>query len=419
MRDIFITFLFAIAIPYCLVHAEFGIALWYFTSLFQPQTQVYGFAQSIPFGTIVGYVAIIGWLFSKGPKLPPRTPIVVLLILLGAWTGITTLNAVFFNVAYEQWNLFVRLLAMVLLSFAIVQSRQRLDILIWAICIALGYYGLKTGLFGLRGGLGTNFQGPTFMDGNNELARGIMMLVPLLVFLFKYHKSIWIKASLATVAISSMIALVLSGSRGAWLATIAMLAFAGMRAKRRFTWLLALGVIACTALPLLPTEIVDRFVSIQDYKTDGSIQGRLDSWQYALDKFPERPLMGGGFLVFDYEHNRASHNSYFQALGEHGAVGLFLFVGLLVVTAMATVSVSRRTYEVPNLKWANDLAFALQVILVGYAVGSLSINEAFFPVFYAIIGVVGSLQTVVARELATNPLPSSQQSPKSFSWRAT
>ena len=157
MRDIVVTVLFAIVLPYCLMHAEYAVALWYWASLFQPQTQTYGFAQSIPFATIAGILTIASWLLSKVPKRPPATWLVILMVLMAVWTGITTLNAVYYDFASTQWNLFVRLLAMVLLGIAIVQSRRQLEVIVWAICLSLGYYGFKTGLFALRGGLGANF----------------------------------------------------------------------------------------------------------------------------------------------------------------------------------------------------------------------------------------------------------------------
>lgn len=418
MRDIAVTVFFAIAIPYCLVHAELAIALWYWVSLFQPQTQTFGFATSIPFGLLAGITALVSWGLSKGPKLPPASPIVVMLVLLVVWTGITTLNALYFADAFDQWNLFLRLVIMILVGIVVVRSQLQLHYVIWSICLAIGYFGAKTGLFSFLGGLGKDFAGPSYMYGNNELARGIIMFLPLLMYLFSQYKQIWVKAGIAGVAFFSIIALVLSGSRGAWLGALAMAAFVAVRSRRGFAWMLLGGLVFTAAVPLLPAPIVDRFLSISDYKNDGSVQGRFDAWQYAIDKFPERPIMGGGFLVFDDEHKTSSHNSYVQALGEHGAVGLILYVSLLVVAALATVSVRRRTAGNSALGWANNLAFMIQISLVGYAVGSLSITAAFFPVLYAILGVLASLQILVKRELSSTGSDIEVAAQKSLKWRA-
>jgi len=418
LRDIAVTIFFAIAIPYCLVHAEFAIALWYWASLFQPQTQTFGFAQNIPFAWLAGATTLISWAFTKGPKLPPRTPIIILLISLVVWTGITTLNAIYFADALGQWNLFLRLVLMVVIGVVVVRSRQQLHYVIWSICLAIGYFGAKTGLFSFLGGLGKDFIGPSYMYGNNELARGIIMFLPLLMYLYTQYKQIWVKAGIVGVAFFSSIALILSGSRGAWLGALAMLTFVVMRSRRGLGWVLLGCFVFAAALPLVPDQIVDRFLSIGNYKTDASIQGRFDAWQYALDKFTERPIMGGGFLVFDDEFKTSSHNSYVQALGEHGAVGLILYVTLLIVAALTSVFIRRRTAGNPTLKWANQLAFMIQVSLVGYAVGSFSITAAFFPVFYAILGVLASLQVLVSRELAPAPAVPDVVPQKKLKWRA-
>jgi hypothetical protein len=50
---------------------------------------------------------------------------------------------------------------------------------------------------------------------------------------------------------------------------------------------------------------------------------------------------------------------------------------------------------------------------VGYVVGSISINQAFFPVFYSVLGVLASLQVVVRNELTQTKVPET----KSSRWR--
>jgi probable O-glycosylation ligase (exosortase A-associated) len=227
-----------------------------------------------------------------------------------------------------------------------------------------------------------------------------------------------VKAGILVVIILSVVALILSGSRGAWVAALAMTVFASLRSKRALAWMLAGGLIFAACIPYLPDSIVDRFLTIQHYDTDASFQGRVGSWQYALDKFPERPIVGGGFLIFDDEYKTSSHNSFVQALGEHGAVGLLLYVGLLIAAAATSITIRKRTAGRSELKWASHLAFMIQVSLLGYAVGSLTITAAFFPIFYAILGVLNSLQVLVKRELESTKLETDNLPQKPLRWRA-
>lgn len=387
------------AIPVGLMDAGYGIAIWYWVSLFQPHTQSFGFAKSFPFGPIAGVVAILTWLIWTKPKLPPANAIVVLIISLGVWTGFTTLNAVYPKQAYGEWDVFIKTIIMVVIGISIAQTKRRLDLLVWAICLALGYYGFKLGLFALQGGKGDNYRGPSYMQANNELARGMMMTIPLLIYLFLTNTKTWVRLGIAGVGLSSFACLVLSGSRGAWLATIAMIAFAGLRLKRGVLILTIAAIGGFVMFQVLPERITARFNTIDDYETDASFQGRVGAWMYAFDSFTRRPLAGGGFLIFDLEYNKASHNSYVQVLGEHGGVGFILFLSLLIACGMATRSVIRQARDRADLAWAKTLAYLIQIILVGYLVGSITKNHAFFPLLYAIIGVLASLQIIVRKEV--------------------
>jgi probable O-glycosylation ligase (exosortase A-associated) len=400
MRDLVFLTLFVAALPFCLARVHLAIALWYWTSLFQPQTLSFGAAGGAPFAAVAAIVVLISLLFSSGPKLPPRIPLVLILGALGAWTTLTTLHAAPIQLTYDRWSEFLKLLLMVLIGIAVLQTRTRLELLIWTVCACLGFYGFKMGLFALAGGSGSDFRGPSYMGGNNEIARGILISLPLLVYLFLHYKRIWVRAGLGAVALSSAIALILSGSRGAWLGALAMVCFVGARVRHGLAGIALIGIIGLCCVQFLPAAIVQRFFSIEDYQTDASVQGRFGSWEFALQEFPHRPLMGGGFGIFEFEHHVASHNSFFQALGEHGAVGLLLYLLLLIIAWRCTSKIRRAARKRRDLSWAADLSLAIRISLVGYIVGSLSINQAFFPAIYAVIGILASLQIIVQRELA-------------------
>ena len=411
MRDLFFTLVLLAAIPIGLTTNYMALAFWYWIAFFQPHTQSFSFAMSVPFGQVAAGLALLSWMISKEKKLPPATPIVVLLVLLAVWVSITSLAAMFPSYAYVKWDLTVKVILMALVGIAVMQSRERLNILIWAICLAIGYYGFKLGLFGLAGGGGSSYRGPSYMNENNGLARAMIMFIPLLWYLVLQHKQTWVRAGLIAVGLSSCLALLFSGSRGAWIAALAMAGFYGLRIKGGVFWMSIAGVLAVATIPLLPDHIVARFTSIGELGTDGSFQGRVEAWKFGFNLFLDRPIVGGGFGVFDYGHGRASHNSYFQMLGEHGGVGFILFISLLWYCASAMRWVRRMTKERPDLKWASQLALMLQVILVGYCVGSLTINHAVFPLLYGIISIIAALQIVVRRELAASAAAAAPEMP--------
>lgn len=402
MRDIFFAIVFLGAIPVGLLSAHLAVTYWYWISYFQPHTQAFGFAKSLPFGQAAGGIALLSWLISREKKLPPPTAPVVLLLILAVWVSVTTLNAQYPGPAAAKWDVTIKTLLMTFVGISLIQTRVRLETLIWAICVAVGYYGFKLGLFALAGGGGGSFRGPSYMNQNNGLARGMIMTIPLLWYLFWRHKQLWVRAGLGAVGASSAVALVFSGSRGAWVAALAAAVFFGLRLKRGILIMSVAGAASLAIIPLLPEKIINRFLSISEMDADASFQGRMGAWQYGFELFGRKPIAGGGFGVFDYGYGKASHNSFIEMLGEHGAVGLGIFVALLVACASITFWIRRATKYRPDLAWASELALMLQIILVGYGVGSLTINHAVFPLLYGIIGILASLQIIVRRELQTS-----------------
>lgn len=400
MRDIFFALIFLGAIPVGLLSAHLAIAYWYFVSYFQPHTQVWSFGKSLPYGPAAAAIALLSWLLYRGKKFPPPTGIVVLLVLLAAWVTFTTfITAQFPDAAYRKWDVTIKTLLMVFLSLAIVRTKEHLHLIIWAICIGVGYYGFKLGLFSLRGGLGASFSGPSYMDENNGLARGMILTIPLLIYLFFQYKHPFVRAGLLGVALSSAMALVFSGSRGGWVAALAAVTFMGLRVRRGLFLVVVLFAVGIAIIPLLPSHLIERFATIAEMDSDGSFQGRVEAWKYGLKFFTQKPLWGGGFGIFERAHGRASHNSYIQMLGEHGAIGLMIFASLIITCFLVAHRIRRLAKYRRELLWASRLALAMQVILIGYSVGSLTINHAVFPLWFAIVAVLGSLQIVVQTEL--------------------
>lgn len=117
--------------------------------------------------------------------------------------------------------------------------------------------------------------------------------------------------------------------------------------------------------------------------------------------------MGGGFQIYGptsfalWAPNptdvHAAHSIYFAALGEHGYVGLFLFLTLMFLTWRAGSAVIRLSKGTIDLTWAANLARMLQVSIIGYAIGGAFLSVLYFDVFYYIIMCTVLLRTIVEK----------------------
>jgi probable O-glycosylation ligase (exosortase A-associated) len=146
--------------------------------------------------------------------------------------------------------------------------------------------------------------------------------------------------------------------------------------------------------------------TIAEYDEDDSVQGRFESWRYALEVVRERPVIGGGFEIFRGNQAatavgyRSAHSIYFEALAEHGYVGLGLFLAIGIGTYLTASAIIRRARDRADLAWAADLAAMVQVCIAAYATAGLFLNLATFDLYYHVVAIAVIAHALVRARLA-------------------
>jgi probable O-glycosylation ligase (exosortase A-associated) len=84
----------------------------------------------------------------------------------------------------------------------------------------------------------------------------------------------------------------------------------------------------------------------------------------------------------------AAHSIYFQVLGNHGFVGLFMFLTIWVMTWRAAGWLRTHCTKIPEAAWCVDLGAMCQVCLLGYAVGGAFLSLAYFDLPYNVMVLV-------------------------------
>ncbi len=138
--------------------------------------------------------------------------------------------------------------------------------------------------------------------------------------------------------------------------------------------------------------------TIQTYDEDASASQRLEAWQTAINVGNSRPL-GLGFAMYNavtagiyappgVTFIRAAHSIYFQVLGEHGYVGLVLFVLIWWLTFRVAAQLRREARNRPEVAWVYTLAGMCQVSLVAYLVGGAFLSLAYFDMPYNVMVIL-------------------------------
>ncbi len=412
MRDVLLTLIVFGSIPFIFRSPVNGVLMWVWISVMNPQTQTWGFAHNIPFAMVIAVATMASMALTREPRSLPWTPLTLTLLAFALWMNITLPFSLYLESSLDQWNKVMKIMLMNVVVIMLVKSRQDIHRLMWVLVLSLGFYGVKGGLFTLRTGGGQRVWGPgdSFIGDNNAIALALIMVIPLIVYVQQNTAQKWLRRALAGAILLCALAALGSYSRGGLLAIAAMCAFLWLKSPQK----LAVGGAMVLAAPLLllfmPEQWSSRMDSINDYAADSSAMGRINAWLMAFNLACDR-FFGGGFEIYlpavfaQYAPNpsdvHAAHSIYFQVLGEHGFVGLGLYLLLGGLTWHCGSSIIARTSNIESLRWANTLAKMVQTSLVGFAVGGAFLSLLYFDLPYYLLAAMLATRALVERELAT------------------
>lgn len=420
LRDILIFTIVFIVLLRALVRPHVGVYLWTWMSLMNPHRLAWGPAFSFPFAQVVGIVTIVSTLLSKEPKRMVWSRETVLLLLFVLWMCLTTIFAFHHEFAVDYLVRVLKIEVFVFVTIYLITDRKKLDGLIWVTVLSLGYYGLKGGVFTIVSGGSYHVLGPaeSFIGENNALGLATIMTVPLITYLFLQEQRQWLRIALGGAIFLCTMSIIGSQSRGAFLGILAMGAFLWLKSRHKLLVGLLIVVATVAVLAMMPETWWERMDSIRNYSEDSSALGRINAWWTAWNVASSN-VLGGGFKMFTREtfliyapnplNVHDAHSIYFQVLGEHGFIGLLLFLLLGGLAWLRCGKIVRQCKSDAERRWAADLAAMLQVSLVGYAVTGAFLGLAYFDYYYHLIAIVVVTWSLVKPEPVRRPLPQRQR----------
>lgn len=190
---------------------------------------------------------------------------------------------------------------------------------------------------------------------------------------------------LMTVALVALlgVATYLTGSRGGFLATLAILAmYIAVRRKIRMRSILAAGLLGTLLFFLAP----DSLTEMQDESR--SAQHRVEMWSEGVEMIKQNPVFGIGRGNFrGYTGRLIAHNSAIEVGGETGLVGFILWCTLIYVSLKAAFLTWKNEPDSENSK----IGFGLMLALMGYLVSSMFVTleyETFYFLLALCVGLI-------------------------------
>jgi putative inorganic carbon (HCO3(-)) transporter len=409
VRDAIVFLIVFGSLPFIWKRPAIGVLMFAWLSLMNPHRLTYGAAYDFPFATLVAGMTLISLLAAKQPKNFPVTPVTVTLLVFTAWMTLTSMFALEPEFVWAEWNRVVKTFAMILLSLMVLRTEKDIKALAWVVGLSLGFYGLKGGLFTIMSGGSSHVFGPegSYITDNNALALALVTALPIMWYLHLDAKNKWLRWGFLAMVTLSVVSAAGSYSRGAMLGGGAMLFFLWLKSQKKMRTGAALLLVVPLIYFVMPPEWFGRMQTIDDYQADASALGRLNAWGFAINVASQN-LFGGGFNTFSHRmfalyapdpfNHHAANSIYFQVLGEHGFVGLFLFLLLMFFGWRTGGRINKACKTRPELKWAGTLSAMCQVSIIGYAVGGAFLTLAYYDLYYYIIGILVLLERAVLFE---------------------
>lgn len=417
MRDLFVTLVIFGSLPFILQRPFIGIMVWAWLSYMNPHRLCWGFAYSFPFAQIVALTTLAAMLLSREKKQIPWTRETIVLLMLIGWMFLTTVYSLYPVLAWPQWDKVWKIMLVTYLTMMLINDEYRLKVLMFMIALSLGFYGFKGGIFVLTGGSENSVLGPegSFISERNSIGLALIMTVPLLNYMRthcnaqvlltipvirNFVSERMVRTGLLVGAGLTLVAVIGTHSRGALVGVSCMLLFYLLKSRQKMAAILMLIPMVITLVAVMPDEYFDRMATIQTWQEDKSASERVRAWGNAIDLANER-FIGGGMRALVLYGGRDSHSIYFGMLGEHGWVGLFLFLLLILYTWRSATWIIRQSKPHPELAWARDLAAMLQVSLVGFLSAGAFLGLHYFDLFYHYVAIIVMTRKVVQGRLDT------------------
>lgn len=411
MRDILFSLIVFASLPVILWRPWVGILVFAWLGYFNPQKLSWGFAADFPFSLVVALTTLIALAFSSESKRIPMTSLTVAWLLFIVWMGLTTIFAFYPETA---WGMYQRVLKIELMSFAVIlliTNEKRLRAFVWVIVLSLGFYGVKGGIFTVLTQGSYRVWGPegTFIGGNNEIALALLMVLPLMHYLRVTSQSRLVRAGMLAAMVLCGFSIVGSQSRGALVGGLAMVVFLWAKSRRKLVSLAVLLLIVPALIVFMPQHWRERMSTIETYQSDSSAMARIQTWKMAVTLANHNPL-GGGFELWNektferYSPDKPDvhdgHSIYFKVLGEHGWLGLALFVFIGVGawrTGSSIISDSRGHEALTSLA---VLARMMQVALAAFAVGGAFLGLSYFDLYWNLVAMLVVSRILVQGKVA-------------------
>lgn len=286
----------------------------------------------------LGFAALAALLTGRLRHLN-RFHVVALLFLMLA--GLSVFRSVYADTAVIKFKTYIQLVAVLWIIWELAPDTRRQRGLLTAYVFG-SYVGALLTII-VRPSVAhttTRFAAEGFDP--NDLGMTLALAIPMAWYLGMTYRQPLLRWACRGYLLIGIVAIGLTGSRGAMVATmfallIVPLTMARLSAGKKMAAIIMLLAVGAVSVAFIPETSFQRFSSTKEEVEAGTLNGRLQIWTAGVHAFVQQPWLGWGAGSFDraivpwFGRPRAPHNSYLCILVEQGVVGFLVWITMYLV----------------------------------------------------------------------------------------
>jgi O-antigen ligase len=201
--------------------------------------------------------------------------------------------------------------------------------------------------------------------------------------------------------------IIATGERNTLVGLASMGLVAALSAKKRIKNILLMSVLAIGLIAVMPQALLDRFDTAGK---DGTSLTRLMYWKRGIHFFKEHPILGIGYnnwvpyhlkyqesqSINDVSHE-VCHSTPVTILAELGILGFILYYGIVIKTILLNIHSMKISQLNAESIW-RDIAFTLNIGMVGFLTASIFITVTFYPFLFIQASLSAALYNILLGE---------------------
>ncbi len=394
-----------------------GVALYLIFEYLQPGYRVEAIAAVRPTFIVAGSL-LLAWILNVARH---RVPIVInwqaksyaILMILGTLSAFHAIS-----VGMVAWTLLSQFKTLVVfwVMFSVITRLDRLQKLAWlyvALHIILAAMGIA--LFATTGERRFGDIGGSFLGDENDSAMALLIMIPYMYFLWPMTRHRMVRIALGAGMLMSMLAVLFSFSRGAFLGFGAMVVYMWCKSRNKLRSGLLLVPLVLAMFAIMPHEYWERIHSIGGYSTEGSAQGRLDAWKGGIRMMIDSPIFGVGMGNFSRTYGTgyntisarwtAAHSMYIEFIAQLGVPGLIFIVSTIILTLTTFRKIRRisRRFKTAEFRSLDAIMRGAECGFVTYLVTTFFLNSMEYPHLWH-FGAMSGFGLQIARRMRNDSI---------------